>query len=66
MAFEPPEHDLHRRRFGRNLGVGLLLGAFVVLTFLLTIEKVTYGDPMKAIRGQGVVQAPDQASGAAP
>ena len=58
MAFKPPEHDLHRRRFGRNLGVGLLLGAFVVLTYLLTIEKVTYGDPMHAIRGQGVVPAP--------
>ena len=58
MAFDPPEHELHKRRFGRNLGVGLLLGAFVVLTFLLTIEKVTYGDPMHAIQGKGVVQPP--------
>ena len=32
------EHDLHRRRWGRNLGLGLTLGAFIVLVFGLTIE----------------------------
>lgn len=35
------EHDLHKRRFGRNLGVGLLLGSFVVLVLALTMVKVT-------------------------
>lgn len=35
------EHDLHKRRFGRNVGVGLLLGGFVVLVLALTIVKVT-------------------------
>ena len=30
------EHDLHKRRFGRNMGVGLLLGSFVVLVLALT------------------------------
>ena len=35
------DHDLHKRRFGRNLGVGLLLGAFVVLVLALTMVKVT-------------------------
>lgn len=34
-------HDLHRRRFGRNLGVGLVLAAFIVLVFGLTVVKVT-------------------------
>lgn len=34
-------HDLHRRRFTRNLGVGLLLAAFIVLIFGLTVVKVT-------------------------
>lgn len=34
------EHDLHRRRKGRNLGVGLLLGGFVVLVMALTVVKV--------------------------
>jgi hypothetical protein len=47
MAFRP-EHPLHRRRMGRNLGVGLLLAAFVVLVFGLTVVKVSRGDPMQA------------------
>ena len=34
-------HELHRRRFGRNLGVGLVLAAFIVLVFGLTVVKVT-------------------------
>jgi hypothetical protein len=37
------EHEIHARRFGRNLGVGLLLGAFVVLMLALTVVKVTRG-----------------------
>ncbi|MFV0515335.1 MAG: hypothetical protein ACK5MY_17130 [Jhaorihella sp.] len=37
-------HDLHRRRFGRNLGVGLALAAFIVLVFGLTIVKMPRGD----------------------
>ncbi|MEI4487671.1 hypothetical protein V8J36_15885 [Frigidibacter sp. MR17.14] len=40
MAFRP-EHELHRRRFGRNLGLGLVLAAFVALVFGLTIVKIT-------------------------
>ena len=35
------EHDLHKRRFGRNMGVGLLLGSVVVLVLALTMVKVT-------------------------
>ena len=31
------EHELHRRRFGRNLGLGLVLVAFAALVFGLTI-----------------------------
>lgn len=42
------EHEIHRRRFGRNLGLGLVLAAFVVLVFALTVVKVTRGDPMQA------------------
>lgn len=34
------EHELHRRRFGRNLGLGLVLAAFVALVFALTVVKV--------------------------
>ena len=60
MRFQP-EHEIHRRRFSRNLGVGLALAAFVVLTFFLTVEKVSMGNPMKAIRGEGVAVQPDAA-----
>ena len=40
------EHELHTRRRGRNLGVGLMLGAFVVLILAITFAKVT-GDDFK-------------------
>ena len=39
MSF-PEQHELHKRRFGRNLGLGLVLGSFVVLIFALTVAKV--------------------------
>ncbi len=42
------EHEVHHRRFGRNLGVGLLLAGFVGVVFALTVVKVTRGDPMQA------------------
>jgi hypothetical protein len=44
----PPAHEIYKRRFGRNLGVGLTLAAFVALVFALTVVKVTRGDPMQA------------------
>lgn len=47
MAFTR-DHELHRRRFGRNAGLGLVLVGFVVLVFGLTIVKVQRGDKMQA------------------
>ncbi|MGJ8605052.1 MAG: hypothetical protein ACSHXH_13080 [Marivita sp.] len=35
------QHELHERRFGRNLGVGLLLAALIAIVFGLTVVKVT-------------------------
>jgi len=35
------EHELHQRRFSRNLGVGLTLAAFIVLIFGLTVVKIS-------------------------
>jgi len=46
MAFTR-EHDLHKRRWGRNAGLGLTLLAFVALVFGLTIAKVQRGDQMQ-------------------
>ena len=39
MSFEP-EHELHKRRLGRNLGLGASLLAFVIIVFAVTIVKV--------------------------
>jgi len=42
------DHELHKRRFGRNVGVGLVLVAFIVLVFGLTIAKVQRGGSIEA------------------
>ena len=42
------EHEMHQRRFGRNLGVGLTLLAFVALVYGLTVAKMQSGDTMEA------------------
>lgn len=42
-----PTHELHQRRLGRNVGVGLTLVAFVAIVFALTIVKVQRGDDMQ-------------------
>lgn len=46
------DHELHTRRWGRNLGLGLALGMFVALVFGLTIVKVSrqdeHGNPSAA------------------
>ncbi len=34
------EHELHRRRRSRNLGVGLVLAGFIAVVFGLTVVKV--------------------------
>lgn len=34
------EHELHTRRRGRNVGVGLLLVGFIAIVFGLTVVKV--------------------------
>ncbi|MEM6480917.1 MAG: hypothetical protein AAF922_17800 [Pseudomonadota bacterium] len=35
------QHELHRRRFSRNLGLGIVLVGFVALIFGLTMVKVS-------------------------
>ncbi|SHF46786.1 hypothetical protein SAMN05444339_106203 [Loktanella atrilutea] len=34
------EHEIHTRRRGRNIGVGLLLLGFIAIVFGLTVVKV--------------------------
>ena len=45
--FRPP-HEMHQRRLGRNVGVGLALVGLIGIVFALTVVKVTRGDPMQA------------------
>ncbi|HEU0221547.1 MAG TPA: cytochrome C oxidase assembly protein [Paracoccaceae bacterium] len=37
------EHELHRRRRGRNSSLGLILGGFVLLIFVVTVVKLSTG-----------------------
>ena len=43
MSFREP-HELHVRRRGRNVGVGVVLAVLIALVFALTVVKVTRGD----------------------
>ena len=45
------EHDLHKRRKGRNFGLGLVLIGFVAIMFGLTVVKVTEGQFAEALAG---------------
>ena len=40
-------HELYGRRKGRNIGLAVVLGAFIVLVFGLTIAKVSRGDRLE-------------------
>ena len=44
----PDNHEIYGRRRSRNLGLGLTLAAFVVLTFLVTIVKLHEGVDMRS------------------
>ena len=48
MSFRP-DHELHKRRFSRHMGVGLVLVALIAIVFGLTVVKVTNGDFERAI-----------------
>jgi hypothetical protein len=36
-----PEHELHTRRRGRNMAIGLILGGFVAMVFAVSIVKLS-------------------------
>ena len=45
------EHELHGRRRGRNLGLGLVLAALVAVVFALTVVKVLNLGDVRALEG---------------
>ncbi|MEE2859264.1 MULTISPECIES: hypothetical protein [Paracoccus] len=46
------EHELHGRRRSRNMGLGIVLLAFVALVFALTVVKVRQGGLVEAFDHQ--------------
>ncbi|HBV55445.1 MAG TPA: hypothetical protein DEF12_10495 [Rhodobacteraceae bacterium] len=57
MSFREP-HELHKRRGGLNIGVGVVLVLFVAVVFGLTIAKVsTNGFQMKPGATSGQTQS---------
>jgi hypothetical protein len=46
MSFRP-DHEIYKRRLGRNVGLGLTLVAFVAIVFGLTVVKVTESGPIQ-------------------
>ncbi len=55
------EHELHRRRRSRNIGLLLVLLGFVALIFGLSVVKITRGDMMQGYdhRPRASVLPPD-------
>lgn len=41
------DHELHKRRFGRNKALGLVLAGLAAIFFGLTIAKVTRDGPIE-------------------
>ena len=50
------EHDLHQRRRSRNMGLGLVLVAFIAIVFGLTVVKV---QQLGAVQGFDHVVRPE-------
>ena len=48
----PDSHEIYGRRRSRNLGLALVLGMLVLLTFAVTIVKMTEGRSMEAFDHQ--------------
>ena len=50
------EHEIHKRRFGRNMGVGLALAGFVAIVFGLTVVKVKVIDVAEGYNASSAVE----------
>ena len=46
------QHEIHTRRRSRNVGLGVVLVAFVALVFALTVVKVRQGGSLEAFDHQ--------------
>ncbi|WP_424929633.1 hypothetical protein [Amaricoccus tamworthensis] len=48
----PDSHEIFGRRKSRNVGLGLVLGAFVLIVFAVTVVKLTQGVSMEGFDHQ--------------
>ena len=51
-------HEIHQRRLGRNVGVGLALVLFCAIVFSLTVVKVRRGADKAEMQGYDHVMRP--------
>ncbi|WP_252731459.1 cytochrome C oxidase assembly protein [Lentibacter algarum] len=61
MSLPRVEHELHNRRKSRNVGLGLVLGSFVLLVMGMTYVKLTAQNAAAAAAFEAK-QAAEQAS----
>ena len=45
------EHEIHERRWGRNLGVGLILAGVIAIVFGLTVVKALNLGDIRELEG---------------
>lgn len=50
------DHDLHKRRFGRNMALLVVLAGFVALLFGITIVRVGQSGPVETPAAQEASQ----------
>jgi len=63
------EHELHQRRRSRNVGLGITLGAFVLLVMGMTYVKLTAQNAMMAeerAKEQAAAAASDSSTQSSP
>ncbi len=48
----PDTHEIYGRRRSRNVGLGIVLAAFVLLVFAVTIVKLSEGQRMEGFDHQ--------------
>jgi hypothetical protein len=54
----PTSHEIYGRRRSRNLGIGVTLGGFVLLVFMVTIVKLDAGHAIRGVPAMSGVAVP--------
>ena len=54
----PTTHEIYGRRRSRNVGLGLTLGGFVLLVFMVTVVKLDAGHSIRGLPAASGVAVP--------